>query len=92
MKNDTPRCQNCGNLLDRIDHYGIEHTILRDGVYREVLIADGAADGSEYGMASETDLRCAYCGESIRRQDREYFYRRWIRVQEATAAIHEGRW
>lgn len=88
MKRDSPpRCGQCGKELDRIDHYGIEHTILRDGVYREVAIADGDADGSEYGLASETQLRCAYCGQELHPTQREWFYRRWIQVQQAVAAM-----
>lgn len=90
--NDIPRCQNCNKLLDRIDHYGIQHTILVDGEYREVAIPDGDADGGECGLASETDLRCAYCGASINRPDRAYFYQRWVQVKQATAAIRAGNW
>lgn len=91
MKNDIPRCQNCGKALDRIDNYRIEHTILRDDVYRDVFIVDGDANGSECGMSSETQLRCAYCGQELHPNQREWFYRRWIRVQEAVAAMKEGK-
>ncbi len=92
MKSETPRCHKCKKSLDRIDHYAVEHTILDQDEYRPVAIVDGEAGGGEYGMASETDLRCAYCGEPLRREDREFFYRRWVYAKQATAAIAEGKW
>lgn len=74
----VPQCV-CGKQLDRIDHYGIGHFILDGDVYRDVGVHDGAADG-EFGIASEVDLRCAYCGASLDRATKTYFYKRWVWV------------
>lgn len=72
----APACDGCDNILDRIDHYGIEHFILDGsvdgGVYREVNV--------EEGLASEVDLRCGYCGAPIPRHLRSFFYDRWCRI------------
>lgn len=87
MHDDTPRCQSCGRTLDRIDHYGIEHTLLRHDEYGPVTMQDGSADGEPYGTASEVDLRCGYCGVSLRRNQRPYFYKRWVNVKEAIKSI-----
>jgi hypothetical protein len=90
---DTPSCENdaCRMPLARIDHYGIEHTILSyddDGneIYRPVGLMDGSAAGDQFGLASDIDLRCGYCGTSIPREAREYFYKRWTAVKEYMAA------
>jgi len=80
--NELPHCPNCHTALVRIDHYAIEHLILDDGIYRPVAIADGMPD-AEYGLASETDLRCGVCGASVPRTVREFFYRRWYQALEA---------
>ena len=74
-----PACPYCHHPLDRIDHYGIEHLILRDDIYRPVGIDDGDSKGG-CGLASEVDLRCGRCGEPVPRESREYFYRRWYQV------------
>lgn len=78
MNDELPQCK-CGKPLDRIDHYAIEHTILDDDVYRMVNVGDPPApDWPGAGsIASETDLRCGYCGESIPQEARAYFYKRW---------------
>lgn len=72
-------CTGCGQPLDRIDHYGIEHLILREDVYRPVGVDDGDGGGG-YGIASEVDLRCGHCHTSLPREVREFFYRRWYQV------------
>jgi len=41
-------CPSCAKLLDRIDQVGTEHTILDNGVYREVGMDDGGAHGAEF--------------------------------------------
>ena len=87
-----PHCPNCQEALIRIDHHAIEHLILEDGVYRPVAVADGMPDG-QHGLASETDLRCGFCGQSVPRSVREYFFRRWYQVletQKAPAATSGG--
>ena len=71
----TPPTCRCGKPLDRIDHLGIEHTILRDGVYEPVSVTEGL-DGRA-GLASEVALRCGYCGRDIEPEDRRFFYQRW---------------
>lgn len=68
----TPACANCDRTLDRVDHYGIEHFILTDDVYRYV--------NGEEGLASEVDLRCGYCSAPIPRHLRSFFYERWCRI------------
>lgn len=78
---ELPQCV-CGKQLDRIDHYGIGHFILTDDVYRDVGILDGAADGGP-GIASEVDLRCAYCGALLDEATRTYFYKRWVWALQA---------
>lgn len=77
---NTPSCI-CGHVLDRIDHYSIEHLILDNDVYRPVNVGDFDVEGN-YGLASETDLRCGYCGTSVPRESREFFYRRWYQIPE----------
>jgi len=84
--NEPPRCPSCHEHLLRIDHFGIEHTILDNDVYRAVAIADGSP-GAQFGLASETDLRCGYCGTSVPREVREYFYRRWEQVLAFTPKL-----
>jgi len=69
-----PICPACGRPLDRIDHYGIEHLVLRDWVYWPV-------DARE-GLASEVDLRCGYCQCSIPTAARKYFYERWYALMQ----------
>lgn len=76
-------CSYCGHRLDRVDHYAIQHTILDHGIYRDVSIADGGVLGEEYGLASETDLRCGYCSEPLPREARAYFFRRWQAALQA---------
>jgi len=88
--NALPKCLGCGHGLDRVDHYGIEHTVLDQGIYRDVGVYDEDAAGGAPGIASEVDLRCGYCGASLTLPAKEFFYRRWIRVLEATAALRDG--
>jgi hypothetical protein len=64
----APVCE-CGKELDRIDRYGIDHEILDGDEYRPVNVNEG--------LASETDLRCGYCGVSVPREHRQFFYERW---------------
>jgi hypothetical protein len=75
-----PDCPACGRPLDRIDHYAIEHLILRGDVFEPVGIADGDGDGGVYGLASEVDLRCGHCHTPVPREVRQFFYRRWYAV------------
>lgn len=81
MTDTLPICPNCRRPMDRVDHHAIEHSILRDGVYRPVGIADGL-EGEEFGLASEIDLRCGYCFTSIPQPARRFFYERWGELQE----------
>lgn len=85
-----PVCPGCDHPLDRIDHFAIEHLILRDDVYRPTGIDDGDGQGG-YGLASEVDLRCGRCGEPLPREDRQYFYRRWYVVLELGWPIADPR-
>jgi len=74
--NELPHCPACHRALTRIDHYGIEHLILDADLYRPI-------DATE-GLASEVDLRCGFCSFPVPRAVREFFYRRWYAVIEAT--------
>lgn len=78
--NEIPHCPSCHHALTRVDHYGIEHLILDDSVYRPVNV--------EEGLASEVDLRCGFCALPLPREMREFFYRRWYAVIEATREQH----
>lgn len=73
-------CLRCGRPLDRVDHYGIEHLVLRGDVYVPATLDDDGA----YCFASEVDLRCGRCSAPLPRKDREYFYRRWYQVLAAS--------
>ena len=56
-------------------------------MYRPVNVGDIDADetgGTSFGLASETDLRCGFCAVSVPREAREFFYRRWYAVIEAS--------
>jgi hypothetical protein len=63
--NPPPNCWSCHTALDRVDHYGIEHTMLRGDTYGPVGVMDGGLNGNQYGVASEVDLRCGRCGGSL---------------------------
>lgn len=84
---NVPHCPGCGHALDRVDHYGIEHTVLDDKTYRDVGINDMDATGDNYGIASEVDVRCAYCGTALDAKARAFYYKHWNRVQEVTALL-----
>jgi hypothetical protein len=75
----TPACPGCGRVLDRIDHHAVEHMILSDDVYRPTGIDEGDGHGG-FGVASETQLRCGYCGVEVPREHRQYFYERWWQI------------
>src|SRR5262245_5136226 len=78
----APACRACGHPLDRVDHVGIEHTILDGEGYRPVSPVDGPPG---VGLASETQLRCGRCGAEVERADREFFYRRWWALKAVEA-------
>jgi hypothetical protein len=84
--NDPPYCKCCGKKLDRIDHCAIEHTMLREDTYGPVGIMDGGVNGEEYGLASEIDLCCGYCGATIHMEAKAFFYKRWANVKDFMAA------
>ncbi len=73
-ESDAPICPWCSKILDRVDHYGIEHFILDGDVYREANVSEG--------FASEIDLRCANCGGSLDPEGRKFFYEHWARLLE----------
>lgn len=74
---ETPACLNCGKTLDRIDRICTERFILDSDVFRELAIPDGDASGEAYGVASDIELHCGYCGVKLEPPAREFFYRRW---------------
>lgn len=81
-------CTGCGKELDRVDHVGTNRYILDNDVYRDLAIDDNMVYGGP-GVASDTEVRCGYCGHPITREARVYFYKRWIRVLEITGKAHE---
>lgn len=77
----TPACGCCGRTLDRVDHVGTEHFILDGDAFREVGVNDGGVNGEQYGLASEVDLKCGYCGVVLDIDSRGFFYRRWGKLK-----------
>lgn len=76
-------CARCGLPLSRVDRYAIEHHIF-DPLgerYREVSVADGGPHGEDFGLSSETDLRCARCGQSLTIDQRRHFYEHWATLE-----------
>lgn len=90
MSDMAPACAECGRMLDRINHIGTERFILDEGVYRILGVHDGSADGTTFGMASEVELLCGYCGHPVRREDRQFFYERWEQLLAYTKRLTEG--
>lgn len=89
MSNDElPQCV-CGKKLDRVDHVGTVHFILDGETYREVSIVDGPTD-SNPGLASEVDLRCGYCGATLERPAKAYFYQHWAAIEAAKAMVQQS--
>lgn len=81
-------CRHCGEWVDRVDHLGLERFILDPHLhlYRDLAIPDGDGRGGP-GVASEIRLCCGYCGAELDLQQREHFYRHWIRAAQALAAL-----
>lgn len=78
----APVCEGCGRALNRVDHVGTERVILDGGVYRILVGVDGSADGEPVGIASDVDLLCGYCGHSLHRAAKQFFYERWYLLKE----------
>ena len=75
---ELPHCQQCDHVLDRLDRYCIEHSIYdKDlNLYRGLSVLETDLDGG-CGLASEVDIRCAYCGESLSGETKGFFYKNW---------------
>ena len=80
---EIPHCAGCQRALTRIDHYGIEHLILsvsrETSLYRPLFATEG--------LASEVDLRCGFCGASLEREQRAFFYQRWYQMLDAMEGL-----
>jgi hypothetical protein len=65
--------------LTRVDHVGTQHLIFDHDEYRDVNVLEG--------LASEIDLRCTHCHSPLTMSARQFFYKRWVAVKEATAVM-----